>query len=158
MKCTSQLQQLKQQTNTRALTQFRLGKVSEHPFFQPVRRTLSITTLCLAWLCANGALWDAVQVFAWGKMMHDYSQVMPFKQAIAKTFDASASCEICVVVDDVKSQQSPQQVERSAEKVLLVCQTPETFLVSVPEFSWPGVIDCTGLSRTEEVPVRPPRV
>jgi hypothetical protein len=123
-----------------------------------VRRIIAITTLCLAWLCANGALWDAVQVFAWGKMVHDYSQVMPLQQAIAKTFDGTASCEICVVVDDAKAQQPAQQIERSAEKVLLVCQTPETFLVNVPEFSWPGAVHCAGLSRTEKVPVRPPRL
>jgi hypothetical protein len=135
-----------------------LGSDRTFELVRTVRRTLSITMLCFAWLCANGALWDCVQVVAWGKMLHDNSQVMPLAQAIEKTFDGSAPCEICVVVDDAKAQPPAQQVERSAEKVLLVCQTPEKFLVNVPEFSWPGAVNCTGLSRTEEVPVRPPRV
>ena len=33
-----------------------------------MRKNLAITSLLFAWLCANGALLDAVQVFAWGKM------------------------------------------------------------------------------------------
>lgn len=123
-----------------------------------MRRLIAITTLCLAWLCANGALWDAVQIFAWGKMVHDYSQVMPLKQAIKKTFDGTATCEICVVVDDAKSQPPAQQVERGQDKVLLAFQAAEQFLVSAPEFSWPGAVNHTGLIRPEEVPVRPPRV
>ena len=35
-----------------------------------VRRTLSIACLCLAWLCANGALWNVVQLVGWAKMFH----------------------------------------------------------------------------------------
>ncbi|MBP6505999.1 MAG: hypothetical protein KA257_00410 [Opitutaceae bacterium] len=122
-----------------------------------MRRVIAISTLCLAWLCANGALWDVVQVFAWGKMVHDYSQVMPLAQAITKTFDGSAPCEICSVVDDAKQSQPAQQVERSQEKILLACQVPEEFFVIVPDFAWPGGVDAAGLIRTERVPVPPPR-
>ena len=123
-----------------------------------MRRTVSIFSLCLAWLCANGALWDAVQVFAWGKMVHDYAQVMPLEKAIAKTFDGSAGCEICVVVDDAKAQQPAHQVERANDKVLLLCEIPAPIVVPVPEFEWPGAIDRAGLTRTEPVALRPPRV
>lgn len=123
-----------------------------------MRRHLSILSLCLGWLCANGALWDAVQVFAWGKMVHDYSRFMTVAQAVKITFDGSAPCEICVVVDEAKHSQPPdQQVERSHERVLLACQVPEKILLTVPEFAWPGVVDDIGLTRTEPVPVPPPR-
>jgi len=143
---------------THAQRGFRLGNARRLAFVRRVRRTVSILSLCLAWLCANGALWDAVQVFAWGKMVHDYAQMMPLEKAIAKTFDGSASCEICVVVDDAKAQQPAQQVERANEKVLLLCETPTPIVVSIPEFEWPGAIDRTGLTRTEPVALRPPRV
>ena len=141
----------------RALTQTRLGGGRAICLAAVVRRTLQVLTLCLAWLCANGALWDVVQVFAWGKMVHDYSQVMPLAQAITKTFDGSAPCEICTVVDDAKQSQPAQQVERSQEKILLACQVPEEFFVIAPDFAWPGGVDAAGLIRTERVPVPPPR-
>ena len=122
-----------------------------------MRRTVSILSLCLAWLCANGALWDAVQVFAWGKMVHDYSRFMTVGQAIEITFDGSAPCELCAAVDEAKQGQTDQQVERSHERVLLACQAPEKILLTVPPTAWPGVADATGLTRTEPVPVPPPR-
>ena len=122
-----------------------------------MRRTFQLLTLAFAWLCANGALWDAVQVFAWAKMVHDNTRIMSLSQAIVKTFDGSAPCEICTVVDDVKQGQPTPQVERSQEKVLLACQAPEQFLVTVPEFTWPGVLADAGPTRTEPVPVPPPR-
>ncbi|MCF7760993.1 MAG: hypothetical protein K9M98_10875 [Cephaloticoccus sp.] len=124
-----------------------------------MRRTLAIIALFSAWLCANGALWNCVQVVAWGKMVHDYSRIMPLTQAVEKTFDGSAPCEICAIVDDVQQQKPAQQVaERSNERVLLACEVPEKFLVSVPDYSWPDAVNCTGLERTDPVPVRPPRV
>jgi len=51
----------------------------------PVRRKFSIGGLLLAWLCANGALWNVVQVVAWAKMLHDYSQVMPAVDGVVRT-------------------------------------------------------------------------
>lgn len=123
-----------------------------------MRRAIAIASLCLAWLCVNGALWDAVQVFAWGKMVRDYAQVMPLDQAIAKTFDGTASCEICAVVDEAKSQQPAQPTERASEKVVLVCETPAPIIVAIPDYAWPGALQRTALTRTEPVALRPPRV
>ena len=57
-----------------------------------VRRRISIAALCLAWLCANGAIWNAVQVVAWARMFQDYSQGMPLAQALQLTFSGEAPC------------------------------------------------------------------
>ncbi len=122
-----------------------------------MRRQLQVLTLIFAWLCANGAMWDAVQVVAWGKMMNDYSRIMSFSQAVKKTFDGSGTCEICALVNDVKTNTPAQQVERSYERVLLALQTPEKFVLNAPAFTWPGVAHDSGLTRTDPVPVPPPR-
>ncbi len=122
-----------------------------------MRRYCSILSLGLAWLCANGALWDAVQTFAWVKMVHDYSRFMPLAKAVQITFDGSAPCEICSFVDEVKQGPPAQQAERSQERVLLACLPPENILLPVPAVTWPGVADDTGLTRTDPVPVPPPR-
>jgi len=124
-----------------------------------MRRALTITTLCFAWLCANGALWDSAQVFAWGKMVHEYSQTMPLSTAIEKTFDGSEPCEICVVVKDAQQQYPAQKMDRSSsDKVLLAYHPTETVVIEAPTYSWPGPTDHTGQLRTESVPMRPPRV
>ena len=65
-----------------------------------MRRTISTTCLLLAWLCANGAVWNVVQVVAWAKMFHDYSQVMPVADALELTFDGSAPCDMCTIAQD----------------------------------------------------------
>lgn len=122
-----------------------------------MRRTISILSLSLAWLCANGALWDAVQVFAWGKMVRDYSRIMPLVQAIEQTFDGSAPCELCVAVDEATQGQPESQVERSRERVLLAYQALESMVLIVPESAWPGVSHAIGLTRSDIVPVPPPR-
>lgn len=127
-----------------------------------VRRKLSITCLLLAWLCANGAVWNVVQVVGWARMFHDYSQVMPAAQALQRTFDGSAPCELCHLVQEgqdaaSKMPSSPAAVGGGMEKILLMAECVPAPVLVAPDFSWPGVADAAGLTRTDAVPVRPPR-
>ncbi|MDI1248374.1 MAG: hypothetical protein PSV13_05770 [Lacunisphaera sp.] len=127
-----------------------------------MRRSLSFTALCLAWLCANGALWNAVQVVAWVKMFHDYSQVMPVAQALQITFDGSAPCELCHFTEKAQAaarDQLPREAALSGgEKVLLASESAPQFVLAAPDFGWPGVGADSGPARTDPVPVPPPRV
>ena len=127
-----------------------------------MRRKFSLAALLLAWLCANGAVWNVVQVVAWTKMICDYSQVMPANRALQLTFDGSAPCKLCHLAQD--GREAARKLPASAalgsgdEKILLMAEyAPAPGLVA-PDFSWPGVADTTGLTRTESVPVPPPRV
>ena len=127
-----------------------------------VRRKLSLTCLLLAWLCANGAVWNVVQVVAWVKMYHAYAQIMPAAQALKVTLDGSAPCELCVISehgrDQAREQQSPAALA-STDKLILACQVAATpLVVAAPLENWPGIADDAGLTRTEPVPVPPPRV
>ena len=128
-----------------------------------MRRHFSIGCLLFAWLCANGALWNVVQVVAWVKMFHDYSEVMPTAEALQRTFDGSKPCKLCCISNAAKDT-AQKQLPRDAalgggvEKLLLVAECAPTVVVPAPDFSWPGVADDTGLIRTETVPVPPPRV
>lgn len=127
-----------------------------------MRKTLSITCLFFAWLCANGALLDAVQVFAWGKMFSENTRTMDVCSALSATFDPANACNICVSVaaaKDTAEHQLPASVERaSAEKLLLALHTPaRPIFVSLPA-DWPATLASVAPSRTEPVPVRPPRV
>jgi len=127
-----------------------------------VRRQLSIVCLLLAWLCANGVTWNAVQVVAWIKMYHDNAQVMSAAAALEATFDGRAPCDLCQIArsaEDTAQQQLPQDSLGShSDKFVLVCQQPAPVLLTHPDFSWPGAEPSVGLVRTEAVPVPPPRV
>ena len=128
-----------------------------------MRRRLSILSLCFAWLCANGALWNAVQVVGWAKMFHDYSQVMPVAHALEITFSGDAACALCHIsrtAQDAAREQLPRDTALGGglEKPLLVSEDAPPVVVTAPDFAWPGVANDAGLTRTEAVPVTPPRV
>jgi len=127
-----------------------------------VRRQLSLACLLLAWLCANGVVWNAVQVIGWAKMFHDYSQVMPATQALQLTFSGEAPCNFCNLAESGREQteQLPQQAALGGamEKFLLVADCTPIVVIAAPDSAWPGVVDDAGLLRTEAVPVPPPRV
>lgn len=128
-----------------------------------MRRILSTTYLLLAWLCANGAVWNVVQVVAWAKMFQEYSQVMPASEALALTFDGSAPCAMCVIAQggqDAARQQLPADAALGGgqEKIVLLADSVPTPVLVAPESVWPGLVHEAGLLRTEAVPVPPPRV
>ncbi|MBI2515581.1 MAG: hypothetical protein HYV95_01580 [Opitutae bacterium] len=126
-----------------------------------MRRRLSLLCLCFAWLCANGALWDAVQVVAWGKMFATYSTYLSPAKALAKTFDGSKPCELCSVAqhgkDAARDAQSPATPGGNSERLLLAAEVASPLVLTAPDFSWPSAADDSGLIRAERVPVPPPR-
>jgi hypothetical protein len=127
-----------------------------------VRKNLSIASLLLAWLCANGALLDAVQVFAWGKMFAGYTGTMSVTAALRATFDPAKPCELCVTVaaaKDTAQKQLPSQVERAAaDKLLLALHSVARPVFVSPPADWPAALASAAPSRTEPVPLPPPRV
>ena len=127
-----------------------------------MRRHFSIGCLLLAWLCANGALWNVVQVVAWARMYHNFSQLMPAARALEVTFDGSAPCELCHVAQagqKAARDQSPKDADLAGgqEKLLLASENATAFVLNAPESDWPGVAHDAGLQRPELVPVPPPR-
>ena len=127
-----------------------------------MRRNLSLFCLLFAWLCANGALWNLVQVVAWAKMFHDYSQVMPAAAALQRTFDGSEPCKLCRIsqtAEETARRQLPQETSTGGgpEKLLFVSECAPAVIVPAAELAWPGIANDTGLTRTETVPVPPPR-
>ncbi len=146
----------------RPLTHFALAAPSSRDALSArLRKKFASLALLLAWVCANGAIWDAAQLLVWGKMFSDNARVMPVAAAFQATFDPAKACELCAGVAEAKEtarQQLPQSVERSAEKLLLALHTPAPILLNpVPE-TWPAALASAAPVRTESVPVPPPRV
>lgn len=125
-----------------------------------MHRKFAISSLLFAWLCANGALLDGVQVFAWAKMFAGYTQTMSVSAALRETFDPAKRCEMCVGVANAKDtarKQLPSSVERSAEKIVLALQPTPVLIVPSNATAWPEVLALAGVTRSESVPVPPPR-
>ncbi|MBI5771546.1 MAG: hypothetical protein HZA93_27480 [Verrucomicrobia bacterium] len=125
-----------------------------------MRRAFPTAALIFAWLCANGALWDAAQLFAWAKMFAGYAQTLTVTHAIEQTFDASKPCEMCVSIakaKEIEQTRAPQSIEHSTEKLVLACELPPRTVFEVPRLEWPDAPSRVALIRTERVPVPPPR-
>lgn len=126
-----------------------------------LRRHVSVFALVLAWLFANGAVWNIVQVVAWAKMFQDYAQVMPVDEALRVTFEGEA-CQLCHVAQsgaDTAREQLPQSDSfGGSDRLLLAFQAAPVVVVTAPDFAWPGLVHEAGLKRTDAVPVPPPRV
>lgn len=104
-----------------------------------------------------------MQVVAWAKMFHAYSQVMPVSQALAVTFDGSNACDLCSITQqaqDATREQLPHEavLGGSDKFVLAQASVAEPLFVPTPEVSWPGVAHDVGLTRTDPVRLTPPRV
>lgn len=126
----------------------------------PVRKTFASLALFFAWICANGAIWDAAQVLVWGKMFSDNTRTMSVGAALAATFDPAKACELCAGVADAKEtakQQLPAAVERAADKMLLALHAPAIVVSRQAPEAWPAVPARTAVVRAKAVPLPPPR-
>ena len=126
----------------------------------PVRRSVAIVSLLLAWLCANGALWDVAQVFAWGRMFTQYSATLPVGQALQETFDGSKPCPICRAVAKARKAhrpQTPTASEQNPAKLVLAFERGSDAVIAAPRTRWETSRPEIGLKRTDRVPVPPPR-
>jgi hypothetical protein len=125
-----------------------------------VRRRCSILCLCFAWICANGAMLDAVQVFAWTRMFAGYACALPVGAALRATFDPARPCELCRAVAQAEAsaqREAPVLPVRSGEKLVLACPLLAALIFPAPRESWPHAEPELAPARVEAVPVRPPR-
>jgi hypothetical protein len=94
-------------------------------------------------------------------MFAGYSHTLPVGEALRATFDPARPCEICRAVAKAKEteqKQAPQQVARSADKLLLTFQDPANPLFLKIPAAWPLAPAGFAPSRAEAVPVPPPRI
>ena len=119
-----------------------------------------ISCLLLAWLCANGAVLDVMQVVAWGRMFAHYVNDLPVETALTRTFDPGKPCELCLAVQKARAterEQSPAPTPGSTVKLTLISQEAEP--VAPP--AMPGneleSLPVRGVMRCDPVPVPPPR-
>jgi hypothetical protein len=125
-----------------------------------VRRRLATAALAFAWLCANGAVWDAVQVVAWGRMFSANAGSMDLSTALRETFNPKKACALCVGVHQAKEQartQLPAPADGEVVKIVLMLHVVEAPLFGSDPGDWVPTSVLGDRERRDPVPLRPPR-
>ena len=102
-----------------------------------MRRKLSLVLTLFAWLLATGSQWDAVQVFAWGKMFAENLRALPLVEAAARTFSLEGRCPLCVKVAEAKQREDGADgapVAKLDFKIFLACEPAPSPVVAAPDF------------------------
>ena len=120
-------------------------------------RRLTHLVVLAAFVFSCGGQWYALQGVAWVKMLHDYSQVVPFPEAVSMTFSGQYPCEICKAIAEKKN--SEQQKSFVLEKYDKKFFPPLAVAIAPPaENSVQYANRATFFSsRTETPPTPPPR-
>lgn len=128
-----------------------------------MQKKLVITTLILAWLCANGVIGNVVHVVAWSCTVASHfkcsAPVASLKQALED--------EPCAkLVTTLQSTQAPARSNapfpcssKSApeRKLVLSCDRFVPLVIAGPEPPWPPTADPFGEVRPDAPPLPPPR-
>lgn len=125
-----------------------------------MRRLLAVSFLVLGWLCANGALWDVMQVAAWGRMFAGYSATMPLGEALRATLDPAKPCEMCVGIAKAKDETAKRALpneQTAAAKFVLALPTGEAPVFQDVNVEWGRAIARVCPQRSDPVRLRPPR-
>jgi hypothetical protein len=120
-------------------------------------RRLTHAIVLAAFVFSCGGQWYALQAVAWIKMIHDYSQMVPFTKAVSMTFSGQYPCAICKAIAEKKSseQQKALTLEKYEKKFM-----PPLALTLVPPSVAPIFFNDSESrlqSRSESPPTPPPR-
>ena len=121
-----------------------------------MRRLTHIIVLA-AFVFSCGGQWYVLQCVAWVKMLHDYSQMVPFTEAVGMTFSGKYPCEICKAIAEKK--QSENDKICSLEKVEKKFFPPVAIGLARPNVVLIKYADYLSFlqARSEPPPTPPPR-
>jgi len=120
-------------------------------------RRLTHTIVLAAFVFSCGGQWYVLQSIAWVKMLHDYSQMAPFTEAVSMTFSGQYPCAICKAIAEKK--QSENDKICSLEKYDKKSFPPVAVALARPEaatFKYPSYLSSLQV-RSEPPPTPPPR-
>lgn len=130
-------------------------------------RRFSTVVVLFAWLLASGAQWDALQSFAWGRMIATYSRTMPLDEAVRLTFTPDNLCGVCVFVADARTRSAaktatdevPAAADSLSKAKAPLAAAPEHLFVfaAVPEPEWPAEEIVADACARPAPPTEPPR-
>ncbi|HEV3271882.1 MAG TPA: hypothetical protein VGZ93_06850 [Candidatus Methylacidiphilales bacterium] len=121
-----------------------------------MRRLAHILVLA-AFVFSCGGQWYVLQCVAWVKMLHDYSQMVPFTEAVGMTFSGKYPCPICKAIAEKKQSENDKlcSLEKYEKKFFPPVEIAPVRPDSAP-FRYPVCLNSLEF-RTESPPTPPPR-
>ena len=121
-------------------------------------RRLTHFIVLAAFVFSCGGQWYVLQCVAWVKMLHDYSQMVPFTEAVGMTFSGKYPCAICKAIADKKQSENDKicSLEKYEKKffppVAIALVPPEATPVQYADYLRSLQV------RSESPPTPPPRL
>jgi hypothetical protein len=121
-----------------------------------MRRLTHIIVLA-AFVFSCGGQWYVLQCVAWVKMLHDYSRMVPFTEAVGMTFSGQYPCPICKAIAEKKQAENDKlcSLEKYGKKFFPPAAVAPVRPEGVP-FQYPGCMSSLQ-TRAEPPPTPPPR-
>ncbi len=94
-----------------------------------MKRRISVTFLIIAWVSAQGVVWDVAQAVAWGKMFAGYIQTETVGDSLRLTFDQQKPCGWCLFIQEARNAENDSgrksEPERDAGRLILALPQKE---------------------------------
>lgn len=122
-----------------------------------MRRLIHLFVLA-AFIFSCGGQWTLLQCIAWVNMIHDYSRMVPFCEAVSMTFSGKYPCALCRAIAQKKTDESARTFAfQKYEKKFFPPMTIEPLAPAVSAMSYPAYSSSSD-TRTEPPPTPPPRL
>jgi hypothetical protein len=121
-------------------------------------RRLTLLVVLVAFVFSCGGHWVVLQGVAWTNMIRQYSEVVPFTQAVQMTFSGQYPCALCQAIAEKKNDEQGKIVtfDKSEKKMVAAW-----FVVAPPRVTLSPVDHRTSdpdlRTRSDAPPTPPPR-
>jgi len=75
-------------------------------FYQSSMLRLMLCVVLIAFTFSCGGQWYSLQCVAWANMIREYSEMVPFTQAVKMTFSGQYPCALCKAIAEKKQSQN----------------------------------------------------
>jgi len=121
-------------------------------------RRFALLVVLAAFTFSCGGQWGVLQAIAWVNMVREYSQMVPFTQAVEMTFSGQYPCALCKAIAEKKNSEQQQALALDKHEKKLFSPSlgvktrsttvsPQVFVIREPWFQ----------TRSEAPPAPPPR-
>jgi hypothetical protein len=117
-------------------------------------RIATIFALC----CAIGLHWFALQSVAWTTMVIEFSKHVPFRTAIAQTFDGAHPCSLCHAMNAGKNSEKKSDLQSPIPKIDIICLARTLDLIPPCASYEYAAIAFPSSENEHSPPVPPPRL
>jgi hypothetical protein len=120
------------------------------------RFTLLVVLVAFSFSC--GAQWPVLQGVAWVNMVREYSEMVPFSQAVQMTLSGQYPCNLCKAIAQKKQEQNAKLALAGTHEKKIT--SPASTVVASSADSSPQIFAVRESSlhtRSETPPTPPPR-